>query len=245
MVLAELEPSVAAAVSASFLRDLPDGLMRELLLGSTLRDVRAGHVFLTAGRAPRCGILVEGLARTFTVGPNGAQTTLNRIGRGAAIGIRAVIARNFHSNAQAITDCGFLQLDEGRLLRVGPRHAEVAWAIARELDRRLEATFLQLESQHLGSIRQRLAGMLLDISVDGKPLIAETTQERIAELVAASREAVGRALRKMQSDGLVRLARGCVIVTDPLRLELAATGDPPPRSVRLASQSNETHLSLL
>jgi len=46
--------------------------VRELLLGSTLRDIPAGRVFLTAGRALRCGIVVEGLALTFTVRPNGA-----------------------------------------------------------------------------------------------------------------------------------------------------------------------------
>lgn len=95
----------------------------------------------------------------------------------------------------------------------------VGWAVAEELDRRLTDTHLELESRLGGSVLQKVAAAILDISVEGSPLEVGITQESLAEAVGASREAAGRALRLLERGGLIRRGRGWIRIVDAFALQ--------------------------
>lgn len=219
----DLDLAVATALQSSFLTGVPSPLVRELLHGSTVREIAAGRTFIVGGGAIRAGVVVSGLVRVFTMRPNGAQMTLARVGRGAAIGVRAIVGRHSQVNAQAITECEFLQLDPARILSLGSSHAELGWAVAQELDRRLNDTQLHVESNLTGSVRQRVASLLLDLSVDDQPLEVQATQEELAEMIGASREAVGREMRALREMGVIAGRPGRVVLSDAMRLQTIAT----------------------
>ena len=68
------------------------------------------------------------------------------------------------------------------------------------------------------TVRQRVAEHLL-WSVSQRPgnedgLLARTTQQEIAEAVGSVREVVARALRGLQSKGLIRTTPGGVLILD-------------------------------
>lgn len=217
-----LEPVVASAVRQSFLGGVSAHVIDSLLGGARLREIRAGHVFISSDEPPRCGILVEGLARVYRLLPSGAAVTMRRVGPGAAVGIRAMLARRNDVNVVAVTDCLFLPLDPAQLARLAQQNASLAWAIAEELTRRLDDTQLQAESALAGTVLQKICGALLDLSVEGQPLHVELSQEDLAESVGASREAVGRELRRIAAAGLIATRRARIDVLDPLGLESLA-----------------------
>lgn len=70
------------------------------------------------------------------------------------------------------------------------------------------------------SFDRRLADFLLrESALEGSPVLS-ITHEKIASHLGSAREVVTRMLRYFQSEGLVRLSRGCVKLTDPKKLTL-------------------------
>ena len=72
------------------------------------------------------------------------------------------------------------------------------------------------------SFDQRLADFLLTESRLEGSFVLPVTHERIADHLGTAREVVTRMLRYFQSEGMVRLARGTVEITDEKKLEALA-----------------------
>lgn len=64
------------------------------------------------------------------------------------------------------------------------------------------------------SIDKRLAAFLLEESNIEDNDILHITHEKIADHMGSAREVVTRMLRHFQSDGLVKLSRGTIQITD-------------------------------
>ena len=74
------------------------------------------------------------------------------------------------------------------------------------------------------SFDKRLAGYLLEeSSIEGTNLL-KVTHERIANHMGTAREVVTRMLRYFQGEGLVKLARGTIEITDEAGLETLQDG---------------------
>ena len=221
----QLEPSVETILSKSFLADVQPELARHLLQRSRIREVPAGRIFIDQSQPHRCGLILSGLARVYTVKIDGVEATLRRVGPGAAVGVRAIIGQRNRVTVQAISDVEFLDLDASLLVSTGRDHASLAWAIAQELDRRLGDTELQAQSASTGTVLQKLASALLDLSVDRDALEVAMSQERLAEVIGASREWVGQQLRSLDRHGLIALSRARIVLVDPMSLQSIAS-DP-------------------
>ena len=69
------------------------------------------------------------------------------------------------------------------------------------------------------SFDRRLASFLLEEAVVEGTNELKITHERIANHMGTAREVVTRMLRYFQSEGMVKLTRGTVVLTDPKKLE--------------------------
>lgn len=225
------ESNLEDAIRHSFLAGVRRELIDVLLRRARIHEIPAGHVFIRQADAYRCGILIEGLARVYRHHANGSQVTHRRIGLGAAVGVKGRIGRLNDHNVAAITDCLFLPLDAALLIRLARDDAVLAWAIAEEVTQRLDDTQIQIDGAIAGSVLQKVAGALIDLSADGEPLGLHISQERLAERIGASREATGRAIRHLRAMDLVRVGRSSIELIDPIRLEEAARGVSSPRMV--------------
>ena len=72
------------------------------------------------------------------------------------------------------------------------------------------------------SFDRRLAGFLLEESRLAESNLLQITHEKIANHMGTAREVVTRMLRYFQSEGMVRLSRAAVEITDPKALEKLA-----------------------
>jgi len=68
------------------------------------------------------------------------------------------------------------------------------------------------------SLDKRIAGFLLEESLLEGTKILKITHEQIANHLGSAREVVTRMLKYFQSEGLVRITRGTVEITDEKRL---------------------------
>ena len=74
------------------------------------------------------------------------------------------------------------------------------------------------------SFDKRLAGYLLEeVNIEGNPCL-KVTHEKIANHMGTAREVVTRMLRYFQGEGLVKLARGTIEITDEKGLEALQDG---------------------
>jgi CRP-like cAMP-binding protein len=102
------------------------------------------------------------------------------------------------------------------------------------LTAKLRLAFIAIEDGVLSSIGERVARRLVMIA-DGYgqwtdrtyPLI-DVSQETLATMVSSSRQTVNQVLRKLETEGLVRLAYGGVEVKDLEGLRRAAKGNRDP-----------------
>lgn len=237
-----LDPQLDGAIARSFLAGIAPALIETLLAHARLREIPAGRIFITTDDPFRCGILVEGLARVYVVRSDGSETTVRRVGPGSAVGIKAVIGQRNDVTVSALSDCVFLPLDSARLVEHGRQHAALAWAIAEEEARRLDDTQQLLQSVLSGSVSQRAAGLLLDLIVEGDSGVTITV-EGLADRIGASREATGRALRRLADAGLVRRLRAKIVVDDVRGLERHARtgGDDAPLRVDFTAKRSTRH----
>ena len=72
------------------------------------------------------------------------------------------------------------------------------------------------------SFDKRLADFLATESTLEGTLLLKLTHERIAAHLGTAREVVTRMLRYFQSEGMVKLSRGTIEITDLKKLEKAA-----------------------
>jgi CRP/FNR family transcriptional regulator, cyclic AMP receptor protein len=216
------DPDVVEAMAGSFLGKLPSELVDELLAMGERADYPAGTTIYREGEAPRAVLVIEGLLRVYMTSAEGRQVTV-RYARGAdVLGIAVLVGGPVNVAVQALSPSSLFRINARTLTQAAHQDARVAWAVAEELNRRLYDTLQQTAINAFGSVRQRVAAHLLDLASaqqhpDGR-LVAQVSQQELADAVGSVREVVARVLREFRLVGLVATAPDSVVIFDAARL---------------------------
>ncbi|HEY7049918.1 MAG TPA: Crp/Fnr family transcriptional regulator [Jatrophihabitantaceae bacterium] len=215
-------PEVAAAIARSFIGRLPAGLMDELLAAGERIDIPAGSTIYRPGDSPRALLVVRGLLRVYMASPEGRQVTVRYTRSGDVLGIAVLVGGPANVGVQALDHSRLFRIDSRVLIAAARRDASVAWALAEDLNRRLYDTLEQTAINAFGSVRQRVASHLLDLaSAQQRPLgelVAQVSQQELADAVGSVREVVARVLRDLRVAGLVTTAADSVRILDAATL---------------------------
>jgi CRP-like cAMP-binding protein len=221
--------AVVAAVGTSFLGGLPEPILTALQFGAILHHVAAGLVFIEETEPNWVGIIVSGLARVYLDPPDGPELTVRYVRPGSAVGVAALAGTEYPVSVRAITPCRVLQLDLNQVRMVVEREPTAAAAVGRELAARLFDTYQELATLARGSVRQRLAGQLLEVIDEdvetgrqGHPLTVTRTHQELAAAIGSAREVVSKTLAAFAREGMVELGRGTIHLLDPVQLHLVA-----------------------
>jgi CRP/FNR family transcriptional regulator len=216
------DADVVAAMTGSFLRRLPSGLVDELLAAGDRIDYPAGSTIYREGASPRARLVVSGLVRVYMNSPEGRQVTVRYARAGDVLGIAVLVGGPADVCVQTLAASTLFRIDAARLTAAARGDARVAWALAEELNRRLYESLQQTAINAFGSVRQRVAAHLLDLaSAQQRPeghLVARTSQQELADAVGSVREVVARVLRDLRLAGLVATAPDRVDILDPAGL---------------------------
>lgn len=202
---------------------------RELLArGSSQHDFPAGKTIIDKGQ-PVSGayFVVSGRLRVFSYTPNGKEATLYFIDPGET----CVLALNSLFNDLLYP--AWVESEEPTRVAVipGPLYRTLfeSERVVQDITVHALSTVVfrlmaELESMHSNDLRQRLASCLLGrASATG---VLNKTQEEIAGLVGATREAVARLMADFSARGLVKTGRGQVTILAPAALaQLVRRGD--------------------
>lgn len=219
------DPEVLDAFERSSLRHLDPGAIGRLAMGAQVRDVAAGTMLHREEDPPFCDLVVRGMIRAYVSAPNGRTRTIRYFRSGALIGTGTVFNETRprgRVQLAAVLTSRLLVLQPSVVRVRAQEETALALALLLETSARVGDYINELEASSFASVRQRLARHLLDLASEqqvGPELMARASQEELAGAVGTVREIVVRTLRDMRAEGLVRTARGAVVLLDPARLE--------------------------
>ncbi len=203
----------ALVSSIPLFQDLPSGARGALAGALQDRHYRPGQYLVHQDCAPEgLFVICEGRVRLARIGPDGREQVLQMVGPGALFNAEPLFDGGATpASARAMSPVRALLLPAAVLVALIGAHPSIALLLLHELSARQRELVILLEDLHFRSVRARLARVLLREARDGA---ASITQQELAERAGTVREIVGRTLRGMQQEGLVRLLRGRVIVLD-------------------------------
>ena len=168
--------------------------------------------------------VLSGAVRTFLLSPEGREVRLYRVGEGETDVLSASCVLNsirFETQMVADTDSELLVVPAVCLARFKENDLNVRCFLFEKLGERFSDVIHEMQSILFTRLDQRIAQALLK-GAGGK---VRVTHEQLAGEVNSTREAVSRVLKDMEKQGLIRLGRGSIILSDPDALKLLAGGD--------------------
>lgn len=210
-----------AVAHAGFVRALPEP-GRELVLGAAKeRWFRAGDTVVRQGDEARSLYLIESgrvVVRFDT--PHGDSLILGVLGPGEIFGEVGVVGRSHErtASAQAVDAVCVRVLRHDDFQRLRRRSIEVDDFVMQAMARQVERLSRLLSEALYVSVDRRVARRLYEVgrafSHRGEPVVVPLTQEEIAQLAGTTRPTVNQSLKKLESLGALRLARGQVELLD-------------------------------
>ncbi len=192
------QTAIDAAVEKSVFAPLPTETRRELLLGAKQVPLASKEYFFHTGDPPRCGLIVRGFVRMGRVHADGRALTVGWEYPGCLIGLLAALRPPTALEIQAVTETTFLELSAPLIRDLASADPKVAGAITGLAISFFRRALDEIVMFALSDLRSRVEWRILELACrnpPGTPLLAEITQDELAEAVAAARPSVARILR--------------------------------------------------
>jgi CRP/FNR family cyclic AMP-dependent transcriptional regulator len=211
--------------AGGFLAGLRTDLADQLRRAGRARRYERSETVMTEGAPGGVVILVlDGWMKVSTIATDGQPIVLSMVGPGQLIGELAVIGGHDQrrsatvvalspAETRILTGAEFMQFIDAH----GEAGLELARAVAHKLhdsDRKRVEVITQDTTQRLARLLAELAdvhGRLTDVGLE---VDIALSQEDLAGLVCASREAATRGLATLRARGLISTARRRVVVHD-------------------------------
>ena len=210
--------AIDAALAKSILAALPPTLRDTLTRNAIPVDLPAGSTLYYEADEPRCGLVIAGLLRMYMTAPDGRQITVRYARTGELVGVAAILGGPAPVNAQTLTDTALLMFNVRTLEASGQTEPMVGWLLAQEATRRLYDVLEVLAGNAFGSLRQRVARHLLHLAASsqhGHGLVAQVTQQELADAVGSVRPVVARIIRELRAEGLISTSSDGIVVLKP------------------------------
>lgn len=207
------------------LQDLPANVALALTKVASKRQWHRGDVILRQGAKQSSVVICEkGRFAAMVAGPDGSDTLLRFLLSGELVGLPSVLAGTpAPSSVVASTDAETLHIERNEFISVLTRFPEGAIGIAVLLSHRLSELFRFVEMTSNRSLGDRVNYALRRLGrrngearKDGTTRL-KVTQNEIATAAGASRQRVHLELKRLQTQGLISLGYGEIVIkTDKL-----------------------------
>jgi CRP/FNR family cyclic AMP-dependent transcriptional regulator len=209
---------------------LPQADLDALLLHARVEHYPAGRAVFAKGSPGRSMMaILSGSVRISTPSPAGPDIVLTILPAGEVFGEIALLdGADRTADATAITDCDLLVLDHRDFVPFLERRADLCILLLKLLCHRLRQTDQQVEEAMFGRLEGRIAMALIRLANNAPPAGANggvalrITQQELAGMVGAARESVNKQLHVWQKEGVLRLGKRLIEITDVGALEALA-----------------------
>lgn len=209
----------------SIFQDLSSDELAEMDRRITMSTCEPGKIFyMPEDTGEVLFLLKKGHVQVYRLSPNGKKLIVATLGPGAIFGEMSLVGQGMHNTfAEAVDDCLLCVMsraDVERLLREKPA---VAFRFLETMGRRVTELEGRLEDIAFKSIPARLAGLLLELSIQRDSLeISGYTHQDFSEMLGTYRETVTQTLNDFKADGLIAIGRKRVRLLDVEALQSLA-----------------------
>ncbi|WP_018180665.1 Crp/Fnr family transcriptional regulator [Jongsikchunia kroppenstedtii] len=209
----------------SFLGALPAHVQTDLRSSALGMTIPPGHIIYRNDDHARLVLIVSGRARIVASSPEGRKATIRYARSADCVGSMSVVTRSQPVMAQAITEAEVLFINVDRLRRFAHTEPEVGWQLAQFVGTVATQVIEMMTAALFGSVRQRLAQHLLDLSVHyDDRLIVVVDQQEIADAIGSVREVIARTLKEFRERNLISRTPNGLQLDNPDELHAIALG---------------------
>jgi CRP/FNR family transcriptional regulator, cyclic AMP receptor protein len=174
--------------------------------------------------------VVTGTVKITVPSSDGREAVIALLHRGEIFGEIALLdCQPRTADAVAMTDCDLMVIERRDFLSFVDREPKVATKLLALLCARLRTADAKIEETAFLNLPTRLARMLVQL-LENNASAAENktlaiTQQKISEMLGASRESVNKYLQAWARRKVIALKRGAIVVLAPQALAALASGD--------------------
>ncbi len=210
------------AVQLEFLQSIPyfSGLgpaeldsIRKLVFEKT---AERGEIVLLEGE-PADGLyfVASGVVKVFMTSAEGKEQILHIVRPGESFNDVPVFDGGLNpAGAQAMGPVTLYGIRKSNVETILRDHPQVALNVIRVLADKLRHLVSLVEDLSFKHVIGRVAKILLEQAGDGKGPGPRLTQQEMAGMAGTAREVVGRSLKALEEQGVVRLDRHRIVITD-------------------------------
>ena len=166
-------------------------------------------------------VVHTGKLKLYRLTANGKEQVLQIIGPGEFIGELTLFSSLPLSDfAEAMEETSICVLEGAKLKELMGKYPQIAFKVMDELSRRLETAESRIESISHGSVAERLAAALLDLSAEENDINLPMSKGDWASQLGMSQETLSRKLTEFQDEALITLqGQRRIIINDRAVLE--------------------------
>lgn len=171
-------------------------------------------------------LLVEGRVKIYKISPSGREMTIAvEQAPGSVAELPLFDGDPYPASVAALTGVTALLLYKRDFHQICRQNPEVSLKMLAVVGRRLRQLVQTIEGVTFGSVRQRLARMLIELSDEAgsDTFSLPATHQELASRLGTVREVVSRNLGRFQAEGLIRSAERQVTILDREGLEREAS----------------------
>jgi CRP/FNR family cyclic AMP-dependent transcriptional regulator len=181
---------------------------------------RGEVIFLEGDPVAGLFIVDQGRVKLYKLSTEGREQVVRLVGPGEFFNEVAVLDGGPNPvGAMALRESQVWVIDREDLLRLLELHPPVAVAVIEALAGHARHLVSLVEDLSLRTVSARLAKLLLTQAAGGGETPRRLTQQEMAAQLGTVREMVGRALRDLEEDGVIRFDRHRILILDRKALE--------------------------
>ncbi len=210
------------AVSVEFLNSVPylSGLKPDEL--DSVRKVvferavdRGEVIFLEGDPAEALYFVVSGVVKVFKLSADGKEQILELIRPGESFNDVPFSGGGVNlASAEALGPVVLYGIKKGDLDLILRDYPQVAVNVIKVLSRKVQQLLSLVEDLSFRNVTGRVARILLEHAGDGTGLGPRLTQQEMAAMAGTAREMVGRSLKDLEREGIVRLEHHRIVITN-------------------------------
>ena len=210
------------AVPVEFLQSIPhfSGLspaefesVKELVFEKTLQ--RGELVLIEGGPAEVLYFVASGAVKVFKSSAEGKEQILRIVRPGESINDVSIFDNGPNlTSAQAMGSVVLYGIRRGELEVILRDHPQVALNVNKVLAGKVRILASLVEDLSFRPVIGRVAKILLEHARDGDGPLPRLTQQEMAAMAGTVREVVGRSLKALEDEGVIRLERHRIVITD-------------------------------
>lgn len=185
------------------------------------------YIFFEGDPAQWLVFVAEGRVKVIKHSESGRETILATFGPGQIVGeVGVLVGDVYPATAQALEPTVTLSLRRDEYVELVRTHPDLAWALIRELGRRLQRAHETIQSLAVEKVDRRVARVLLRMAStagervqDGAVRITlPLSRQDIADMAGTVMETAIRTLSKFQKQGFIETRDGHIILLEPHKL---------------------------